>query len=583
MFSKLKQWNLLAMYEKEEERRMARIQLSIIAVSSFLSLLVLFINVIVWRDKSLTVILIFGYVLHVSLFLLVIKKHLSVSSFVLTSAYVLMVSTIATIGGGLHDYVVIMYPVVIMYAGLTSQKRGLIYATLLTFAGLCWLVFGEMFGWFVITASHIADQTDLVVALILVTLAAWMVHFLISNMEYGLTQTWRELAERKRMENDLRKLTRAVEQSPASIMIADLDDNIEYVNPRFTQITGYSFEEVVGKKTSILETDTTSPKAYRLQDIINEGKEWRGELANHKKDGALYYESVIISPIIDVNGKATHYLTVKEDITARKKAEADLLLAHAELEQRVRERTAELQVAVTSLEKAGRAKDEFLSSMSHELRTPLSGILGNAELLKMQVYGSLTEKQTKSITEIEKEGKRLSDLVNAILDFSKLQSNSLSMNTEPCSLGEICHSILKITADSSEKKRQQPSFHISPDTIMLNTDERRVQQILLALFDNAIKFTPAGGKLGMDVVGDKENHRVKITVWDTGIGIKEEDLPRLFQPFVQIDTRLSREYEGTGLGLALVKQLTEVFGGHINVESTHGQGSRFTVTLPWMD
>lgn len=583
MFSKLKQWNLLAMYEKEEERRMARIQLSIIAVSSFLSLLVLFINAIMWRDKSLTIILIFGYVLHGSLFLLVIKKHLSVSSFVLTSAYVLMVSTIATIGGGLHDYVVIMYPVVIMYAGLTSQKRGLIYATLLTFAGLCWLVFGEMFGWFVITASHIADQTDLVVALILVTLAAWMVHFLISNMEYGLTQTWRELAERKRMENDLRKLTRAVEQSPASIMIADLDDNIEYVNPRFTQITGYSFEEVVGKKTSILETDTTSPKAYRLQDIINEGKEWRGELANHKKDGSLYYESVIISPIIDVNGKATHYLTVKEDITARKKAEADLLLAHAELEQRVRERTAELQVAVTSLEKAGRAKDEFLSSMSHELRTPLSGILGNAELLKMQVYGSLTEKQTKSITEIEKEGKRLSDLVNAILDFSKLQSNSLSMNTEPCSLGEICHSILKITADSSEKKRQQPSFHISPDTIMLNTDERRVQQILLALFDNAIKFTPAGGKLGMDVIGDKENHRIKITVWDTGIGIKEEDLPRLFQPFVQIDTRLSREYEGTGLGLALVKQLTEVFGGHINVESTYGQGSRFTVTLPWMD
>jgi len=582
VFSKLKQWDLLAIYEKEEDRRMARVQLNIIAFNCFLSLLVLLINLTIWQDEPLTVILILGYILHLILFMLVIKDHLSASSLILTSAYMLLVSAIATIGGGLHDYVVLMYPVIIMYAGLTAQKRGLIFATLLTFAGLGWLVFGETFGWFVITASHVADRTDLIVSMILITLAAWMVHILISNMEYGLTQTWRELAERKRVENELRKLTRAVEQSPVSIMIADLNGNIEYANPHFMQTTGYSFEEIVGKSMNILKTDLTPPEMFNQWEAIKSGKEWRGEFVNQKKDGSLYYEAVILSPIIDVNGVTTHYLTIKEDITARKQAEADLRAAHAELEQRVRERTAELRVAVTSLEKAGRAKDEFLASMSHELRTPLSGILGNAEMLQLQIYGALTEKQTKSVAAIETEGKRLRDLVNAILDFSQLQSGPLSSNTAPCSLGVICYSALQATAGASAKKQQQVSFRISPDEIIINADERRIQQILLALLDNAIKFTPAGGKFGVDVIGDREKQRVKITVWDTGIGVKEEDLPRLFQPFVQIDARLAREYEGTGLGLALVKQLTEIFGGNISVESVYGQGSRFTVTLPWV-
>lgn len=583
MFLKLKQWNLLAMYEKEEDRRMAHIQLSIIAFNCFLSLLVLIINLIIWQDKPLTMILIGGYGLHLILVLLVLKKHLSASSFVLTSAYVVMVSTIATIGGGLHDYVVIMYPVIIMYAGLTAQKRGLIFSTLLTFVGLSWLVFGEIHGWFVITVSHVADQTDLLVSIILIILAAWMVHFLIANMEYGLTQTWRELAERKRIENDLRKLTRVVEQSPVSIMIADLDENIEYINPYFTQITGYSFEEVVGEKMHAVKAYAPLPEKNLLWEAIKAGKEWRGESVNHKKDGSLYYESVIISAITNLNGVATHFLTIKEDITARKKAENDLLAAHAELEQRVRERTAELQVAVNSLEKAGRSKDEFLASVSHELRTPLSGILGNAEMLQLQVYGSLTEKQSKSISIIENEGKHLQELVDTILDFSQLQSGSLLTETALCSLGAICNFVLKATADSATKKQLQASFNISPETIMINTDEHRIQQILFALLDNAIKFTPSGRNFGIDVIGDRESHRVKITIWDTGIGVREEDLPRLFQPFAQMDARLAREYAGIGLGLALVKQLTEIFGGNISVESVYGQGSRFVVTLPWVE
>jgi len=205
------------------------------------------------------------------------------------------------------------------------QKRGLIFATLLSFAGLGWLVFGEIFGWFMIATSHIADPTDLLVSLILITLVAWMVYILVSNMEYGLTQTWQELAKRKRIEHELRKLTRAVEQSPASIVITDLDGNIEYVNPRFTQVTGYGFDEAIGENPRILKTDRTPPETHsQLWETITAGKEWHGEFVDRKKDGSLYYESAIISPITDVNGVATHYLAVKEDITERKQTENTL-------------------------------------------------------------------------------------------------------------------------------------------------------------------------------------------------------------------------------------------------------------------
>jgi signal transduction histidine kinase len=140
-----------------------------------------------------------------------------------------------------------------------------------------------------------------------------------------------------------------------------------------------------------------------------------------------------------------------------------------------------------------------------------------------------------------------------------------------------------MTASSCEKKQLQVDLSIKPENIMLQTDEFRVQQILLNLFSNAIKFTPAGGKIGIDVSGDQKNKCVKIVVRDTGIGIKPEDLPNLFHPFTQLDTRLARDYEGTGLGLALSKQLIELFGGTISVQSVLGEGSSFTVTLPWIE
>jgi len=394
VFLKLKQRGLLAAYENEEDRRMARIQLSIIAFNCFFSTIVFFINLATWEDGPLTTILILGYVLNLILFVLVTQKHLLVSSFILTSTYVIMVSAIATIGGGLHDYVVIFYPVIIMYSGLMAQKRGLIFATLLTIAGLSWLVFGEIFGWFVITASHIADRTDLLVALILVLLAALMVHILISNMEYGLTQTWRELAERKRVEKELRKLTLVVEQSPASIMIADLDGKIEYVNPRFTQITGYDFKEIVGGQIGSLKTNSIPRQVYQDLKTSKTGKEWRGEFENRRRDGFQYYESAIVSIITDLNGGASHYLTVEEDITERVRDKRLLEDANQQLR--------------ADMAKIGQLQAELREQAIHD---PLTGLFNRRYL---------TETLVRELSRAERENSSLSMIMSDIDNFKNI-------------------------------------------------------------------------------------------------------------------------------------------------------------------
>jgi signal transduction histidine kinase len=270
-----------------------------------------------------------------------------------------------------------------------------------------------------------------------------------------------------------------------------------------------------------------------------------------------------------------------QDVTDRKKAETELFAAHAELEQRVIDRTSDLQDANNALEKSARAKDEFLAIMSHELRTPLTGILGLAQVMQFNTYGELNEKQARAVLNIEKSGQHLLELINEILDFSKLQSGKTDLNLEPCSLASICGASLQMVQSLAEKKNLDMNFNIWPEDIFMQADERRIKQIIVNLLSNAVKFTPNGGNIKLNVTGLADVRQVCISVSDSGIGIKEDDLARLFKPFQQLDTRLSRQYSGTGLGLALVKMLTELHGGSVEVESIFGQGSRFSVTLPW--
>lgn len=219
--------------------------------------------------------------------------------------------------------------------------------------------------------------------------------------------------------------------------------------------------------------------------------------------------------------------------------------------------------------------------MSHELRTPLNAILGMAEVLQDQVYGPLTPKQMKTTQTIEHSGRHLLSLINDILDLSKIGAGKLSLNPHPVVIKNVCEASLQFVKQMAHTSQIKLLTNYDNQAETLYADELRLKQILVNLLSNAVKFTPEGGRVGLDVRGDLANQVVYFTIWDTGIGIAQEDLNKLFQPFVQLDSRLSRAYSGTGLGLSLVYRLTEMHGGSIAVESEIGQGSRFTVSLPW--
>jgi CheY-like chemotaxis protein len=238
-------------------------------------------------------------------------------------------------------------------------------------------------------------------------------------------------------------------------------------------------------------------------------------------------------------------------------------------------------VANTELARAARLKDEFLASMSHELRTPLNGILIMAEGLQEQVYGPLNAKHLSALKDVEECGRHLLALINDILDVAKIEAGKVQLEPGAVAVDQLCQASLRMVKEPALKKKITVSLHLDNSVRVLTADERRLKQVLVNLLSNAVKFTAEGGQVGLDVVGDGDGGQVRLTVWDTGIGIPPEDVQRLFQPFVQLDSRLSRRYEGTGLGLALVKRLTELHGGRVVVESQRGKGSRFTVVLPW--
>jgi CheY-like chemotaxis protein len=222
-----------------------------------------------------------------------------------------------------------------------------------------------------------------------------------------------------------------------------------------------------------------------------------------------------------------------------------------------------------------------MANMSHELRTPLTGILGIAEILSYEIHGPLNEKQKRNIGIIYSSGQHLLGLINEILDLSKIESGKFELHTELVVINDICQASLDVVLQSAVKKSIQLEFRPDPTPVTILADARRLEQILVNLLSNAVKFTPLGGRVRLEVHSDPGQTQVQFQVIDTGIGIAAEDLPKLFKAFVQIDSRLNRGYEGTGLGLTLVQRLAEMHGGSVSVESKPGAGSCFSVTLPW--
>lgn len=256
---------------------------------------------------------------------------------------------------------------------------------------------------------------------------------------------------------------------------------------------------------------------------------------------------------------------------------------YKQAEQELRENRDQLSVLNKALEKASRAKDEFLANMSHELRTPLNGILGMAEILLEGQRGELNERQRTYVTTIDNSGRHLLSLINDILDLSKIEAEKLELQIEKVSVRGVCQASLSFVKEPASKKGITLDLAIEEGVEFLHADERRLKQILVNLLSNAVKFTPEKGRIGLEVRLSHGRRLLDFSVSDTGIGIPAEDQERLFSPFTQVDNSFTRNHEGTGLGLALVKRLTEMHGGAVLLDSEVGRGSRFTVCLPWQE
>jgi signal transduction histidine kinase/ActR/RegA family two-component response regulator len=269
------------------------------------------------------------------------------------------------------------------------------------------------------------------------------------------------------------------------------------------------------------------------------------------------------------------------DIIERKQMEIALEAERNQLARRVEERTADLSRANSNLARALRVKDEFLANMSHELRTPLNAILGLSESLGEQIAGPLNEKQQKYITTISESGHHLLALINDILDLAKIEAGQITLDINKVDIHSVCQASLRMIKQLAQKKNQEVTLTIEDGLGLMWADERRLKQMIVNLLGNAVKFTPENGRIGLEVHGEQDANKITITVWDNGIGIREDDLARLFQPFVQLDSGLARETTGTGLGLALVAQMARLHGGSVNAASEPGVGSRFSIVLPW--
>ena len=369
-----------------------------------------------------------------------------------------------------------------------------------------------------------------------------------------------ELKARKNAEQELRKLSRAVEQSPNSIIITNTSGIIEYVNPTTQTLSGYTSTELVGENPRIFSSGEHSRAEYVfLWSTISAGKVWKGEFHNKKKSGELYWESIIISPILDSTGVITHFLAIKEDITARK------LL------------TQELITAKEKAEESDRLKSAFLANMSHEIRTPMNAILGFTKLLKKPNLSYL--KQANYIGIIEKGGNRLLNIINDLIDISKIEAGQMKVSISSTDINEqIKYIFTFFKPEVDEKGIQFTHSKLLPENeATLFTDREKVYSILTNLVKNAIKFTPSGS-IGFGY--EKKNEYFQFHVKDTGIGIPKVRQDAIFERFVQADIGDKKVFQGAGLGLSISKAYVEMLGGKIWVESEEGKGSTFYFTLP---
>lgn len=375
----------------------------------------------------------------------------------------------------------------------------------------------------------------------------------------------RDITQRKQTEELVQKLSRAVEQSPVSIIITNKEGNIEYINPKVTETSGFQAQEVIGSNPRIFGSGEKTKEEYKhLWERINEGKDWFGEFHNKKKNGELYWESASISPIKNQEGEITHFVAIKEDISELKRTIDELIVS--------KEKATE----------SDRLKSAFLATMSHELRTPLNAIIGFSEMFNENLN---TEEVKEYGAIIHSSGNQLLGIVEDIFDITLIEAGNIHISMEEVLLKSVIikvQEIIKIDQLRMNKQHINLQYDNSlSESLVIHTDFSKLKQILSNLIRNALKFTQSGSiNYGYTLINTEANPIIQFYVKDTGIGIPQEKLEIIFEMFRQVEDSNIRKFGGTGIGLSITKKLVELLGGNIWVESTVGKGTTFYFTLP---
>ncbi|WP_256622544.1 PAS domain S-box protein [Methanolobus chelungpuianus] len=386
--------------------------------------------------------------------------------------------------------------------------------------------------------------------------------YVLENGNVQLLGTARNITKQKLAEEELarseKRYRSLVEQSSDGIFINRTDGQIVEVNSKACEIMGYTKEQLKQMSVVDLLIPELRPEGEKVMELLKVQSFIHGETKYLTGKGDII-DVEINASLLDGYRDITQ--AVVRDITERKRAEEAMLRAKVEAES------------------ANRIKSEFLASMSHELRTPLNSIIGFSDMLAEGYAGPLSETQQKYTNYISTSGKYLLTLINNILDIAKIESGKMELELEPFNMNEVFEDAEKLTGHLARKKKIELHV-IKPENIELLADKIKVKQIIYNLLSNAIKFTPDNGRVALSATAS--GNKVRVSVTDTGIGIAESDFDKLFMPFKQINSQLSRQYSGSGLGLSIVKELVELHGGNVTVESEPGKGSTFSFTIPFI-
>jgi PAS domain S-box-containing protein len=367
-----------------------------------------------------------------------------------------------------------------------------------------------------------------------------------------------DITEHKREEEDLRKLSRIIEQAPLSVVITNLSGAIEYVNPRFCAVTGYTPEEVLGKNPRILKSGVTPPETYcDMWQKLTHSEIWSGGLCNRKKNGELYLETAVIAPVVGKNGLATHYVALKDDITAQRRF------------------AEEIEAKLAKEHEVSEMKSRFISMISHEFRTPLTAAMASADLLHNHLDRLAPEKREELFSRINSSVLRLTEMLDDVLTLNRVDTENNEVR-----LGSI--DLMVFLNDAAEEIRlgdhNAHRFEVCAvgDTTAFVTDTNLLRHIVSNLLSNSVRYSPIGTLVTIRTEADSA--RVLLSIEDQGIGIPEADRKRVFESFERGSNVGATK--GTGLGLNIVKRMTELLSGTIAVDGVEGGGSRFTLLFP---